>query len=199
LLAPATHPFAIDASPFRDEDGQWYLFFARDYLDTVDGRAGTALAVAPLKTMTEVGAPPRTVLRARYDWQRFQANRPMYGGVYDWHTLEGPCVLKRGGRYICFYSAGRWENETYGVDYAIAEHVLGPYSDGANARGPRVLRTIPGRLVGPGHNSVMTGPDGADWIVYHAWDAGMTSRRTFIQPLRWIREEGGLVPRLLAL
>jgi beta-xylosidase len=178
-------PFAIDAHPFQDDDGQWYLFFARDFLDVEKGRVGTALAVAPLKTMHELDGEPRTVLRARHDWQRFQVDRPMYGGVYDWHTLEGPAVRKHDGRYYCFYSAGRWENESYGVDYAVADHVLGPYSDAGNETGARVLRTIPGVLIGPGHNSIGTGPDGEDWIVYHAWDAAMTGRRMFVDRIEW--------------
>jgi len=25
---------------------------------------------------------------ARSNWQRFQANRSMYDGIYDWHTLK---------------------------------------------------------------------------------------------------------------
>src|SRR5262245_5104721 len=33
LLDPAPCPFAIDAHPFHDDDGQWYLFYARDFLD----------------------------------------------------------------------------------------------------------------------------------------------------------------------
>jgi beta-xylosidase len=188
LMDPDTCPFAIDASPFLDDDGRWYLFFAHDYLDEQDGRVGTALAMAPLKNMTELDGQARTVLRARHDWQRFQANRFMYDRVYDWHTLEGPAVCKREGRYYCFYSAGRWENETYGVDYAVADQVLGPYSDEGNASGPRVLRTVPGKLIGPGHNSLLTGPDGAEWIVYHAWDPGMTARRMFVERLIWTSE-----------
>ncbi|HWQ92831.1 MAG TPA: family 43 glycosylhydrolase, partial [Clostridia bacterium] len=42
LLDSAACPFAIDPHPFQDEDGSWYLFYARDYLDTKNGfRAGT--------------------------------------------------------------------------------------------------------------------------------------------------------------
>ena len=65
------------------------------------------------------------VARAQHEWQRFVSNRIMYGGVYDWHTIEGPCVRKHDGRYYCFFSSGRWENESYGVDYAVADHVHG--------------------------------------------------------------------------
>jgi len=182
-------PFAIDAHPFRDDDGRWYLFFARDFLDTEGGsRVGTGLAVAQMVSMTELKDAGRVVLRARHDWQRFESNRAIYNGTFDWHTLEGPFVRKHDGCYFCFYSGGRWENETYGVDYAVADHVLGPYSDGGNDAGPRVLRTVLGELIGPGHNSIVRGPDGEDHIVYHAWDVRMTARRMFIDRLVWTGE-----------
>jgi len=110
----------------------------------------------------------------------------MYGGVYDWHTIEGPCVRKRNGKYYCFFSAGRWENETYGVDFAVADNVSGPYTCDSNESGARVLRTVPGQVLGPGHNCLTTGPDGStDYIVYHAWDPKMTARRMFIDPIKW--------------
>lgn len=187
LVDPATCPFAIDASPFQDDDGQWYLFYAQDFLDTdTEVRAGTALVVDRLLTMTQLAGNPKPVLRARYDWQRFLVNRPMYGGVYDWHTLEGPCVRKHNDRYYCFYSGGRWETENYGVDYGVADQVMGPYSDTGNASGPRVLRSLPGHVLGPGHNSIAISPDGqAEYIVYHAWDTQMKSRRMCIDLLVW--------------
>ncbi|HYG34766.1 MAG TPA: glycoside hydrolase family 43 protein [Clostridia bacterium] len=190
LIDPTLCPFAIDPHPFQDEDGQWYLFYARDFLDFSDTvRAGTALAAARMSSMTQLEGPGTVVLRARSDWQRFQSSRPMYGRVWDWHTLEGPCVHKHDGRYYCFYSGGRWENETYGVDYGIAEHALGPYSDAGNETGPRVLHTIPQHVIGPGHNTLTAGPDGGtDYIVYHAWDKEMKARQMFIDRLVWTAE-----------
>ena len=188
LTNPFETPFAIDASPFRDDDGQWYLFWAEDFLDTEHGRAGTALVMDRLATPTRPAGEKRVVLRARHDWQRFIPDRVMYGARYDWHTLEGPSVLKRGGRYWCFFSAGRWEDETYGVDYAVADAVTGPYSDAGNDAGPRVLRTAKGSALGPGHNSFAESPSGADYIVYHAWDAAMTARRMFVDPIDWTAE-----------
>lgn len=175
--------FAIDAHAFQDDDGQWYLYYARDFLDT--DRPGTALVVDRLIDMTRLEGNPKTVLRATDDWQRYQAARTMYGGVYDWHTLEGPCVRKHDGRIYCFYSGGNWQNESYGLDYAVAEHPLGPYEGGGNPL-PRTLRTLPGKVLGPGHNSIVTGPDGVtDYVVYHAWDTAMTARRMCIDPLVW--------------
>lgn len=187
LIDPKSCPFAIDPSPFQDDDGQWYLFFAQDFLDTSDGiRAGTALVVDRLISMTRLAGEKRTVLRARNDWQRFLANRPMYGDVYDWHTLEGPCVRKHGDRYYCFYSGGRWETDSYGVDYGVADHVMGPYSDAGNELGPRVLRSMPGYVLGPGHNSITTGQNNqTEYMVYHAWDPRMEARRMCIDRLIW--------------
>jgi GH43 family beta-xylosidase len=43
-----------------------------------------------------------------------------------------------------------------------------------------------GNLLGPGHNSFTTGPDGTStWIVYHAWDPAQTARRMCIDRIEW--------------
>ena len=39
-------PFTIDAHPFRDDDGQWYLYYCRDFLDSGgEERVGTGIVV----------------------------------------------------------------------------------------------------------------------------------------------------------
>lgn len=186
LTNPYQCPFAIDPSPFQDDDGQWYLFYARDFLAASGGaRTGTGVVVDRLSSMTQLSGEERTVVRPRFNWQLFQKQRVMYGARYDWHTIEGPCVVKRGGRYWCLFSSGRWENETYGVDWAVADVIHGSWIyDGCDA-GPRLLSTVPGSLIGPGHNCIAQGPDGSDFIVYHAWDPAMTARRMFIERLDW--------------
>lgn len=189
LTSPGEVPFAIDPHPFQDADGRWYLFHARDFLDVVDDRgrdvrAGTALVASPLHGMIALGEDTRVVARARCDWQRFAAERPMYGELRDWHTLEGPCVVVRGGKYYCLYSGGCWESGSYGVDYVSADSVLDRWSDDGVESGPRVLRSVPGRVPGPGHCSVVAGPDaGTTYLCYHAWDVAMTARRLCIDEL----------------
>lgn len=187
ITNPFECPFAIDGSPFQDDDGQWYLFYARDFVDTANGlRAGTGVVADRLVDMTKLAGEERTVVRARHDWQRFLQDRIMYGARYDWHTIEGPCVVRREGRYWCLFSAGRWEDETYGVDWAVADSIHGPWLYEGTSDGARLLRTVPGEVLGPGHNCVAVGPDGhTDYIVYHAWDRAMTARRMFVDPLRW--------------
>ena len=189
LIPPERCSFAIDPHPFRDRDGHWYLFFAKDFLECAEGeRPGTALAFCRMESMTQLAPGETTVLRATMDWQRFEKDRPMYGGIWDWHTLEGPTVRYRNGKYYCFYSGGRWENSTYGVDYGVADKVTGPYRCDPHQSGPRVLRTTSSSVIGPGHNSILKGPDGSDYIVYHAWDREMKARRMMIDKLDWLPE-----------
>jgi arabinan endo-1,5-alpha-L-arabinosidase len=173
--------FAIDAHPFRDDDGCWYLYYARDVLE--GERVGTTIAVDRMVDMTRLEGRPRTLLHATGDWQVYRRGREMYGKVYDWHTLEGPFVRKRDGRYWLFYSGGAWQEPSYGVSCAVADHPLGPFEE--PRPGPTILQTVPGRVLGPGHNSIVTGPDGEDWLVYHAWDAQRTARRMCIDRLVW--------------
>ncbi len=181
VLAPDAR-FAIDPSPFRDTDGSWYLYYATDVLD--GERVGTSLVVDRLVAMDRLEGRARTVRRASADWQLFRAQREMYGAVYDWYTLEGPFVRLRDGRYHCFYSGGCWESDSYGVGLAVADHPLGPFAEQTSDE-PTVLRTVPRKVIGPGHNCVVAGPDGEDWIVYHAWDPQLTARRMCIDRLEW--------------
>ena len=180
--------FAIDPHPFRDVDGRWYLYFARDVLDAE--RVGTQLAVARLDRMTALVGGTETVLAPSADWQIFERDRPMYGARYDWHTLEGPTVRRHAGRYHCLYSGGSWQGPGYGVSWASAPGPLGPWTQtGAE----RLLRTVPGHVRGPGHNSVVTTPAGTDVLAYHAWDEAGERRQLCIDPLTWT-EDGPATP-----
>jgi GH43 family beta-xylosidase len=166
--------FAIDAHPFQDDDGQWYLFYARDYLEPPF--IGTGNAVDRLITMTSLSGRPARVLRPYAEWQLFERQRAEKGGV-DWYTVEGPFTLKRRGRYICLYSGGCWKDRDYGVAYAISDVPMGTggledrsYRDEDNRNGPTLLRTLPGEVIGPGHNSVVKAPNNvAELMVYHGW------------------------------
>jgi GH43 family beta-xylosidase len=54
----------------------------------------------------------------------------------------------------------------------------------------RPLLATTEQLVGPGHNSLTTAPDGTDVIAFHAWDSQLDRRRLH---LRHLHIEGGLV------
>ena len=178
--------FSIDAHPFRDPaDGRWYLFFATDYTD--DEPAGTGLAVAPLGDDMRPSGHARPVIRASADWQVYEHNRDYKGRVWKaWNCVEGPFVLHHAGKYFCLYSGGAWHTDNYGLGFATADTPMGPWRDDFAAHGPTVLRGKPDFVVGPGHNSVVMGPDGVTpFVVYHAWDKARTARRMCIDPLVW--------------
>ncbi len=179
-------PFSIDAHAFHDpQSGKWYLFFAKDFLDQ---RVGTAPAVAELADdMLSTVGPVKTVLRASADWQIFTRNRKMYGRTFDeWHTVEGPFIVLHDKRYYCFYSGGNWETPGYGVGFGVADAVTGPYTDTSDRDGAAVLHGGHDGLIGPGHNSIVVGPDDrTDFIVYHSWNKERTKRQMCVDPLVW--------------
>jgi beta-xylosidase len=112
---------------------------------------------------------------------------------YERGVNEAPTVIKRGGRYFLFYSAGWFESSkkdaSYCVNYAVAESLLGPY---IKSQRP-LLRTQPGKIYGPGHQCIVTLKGGAMWMLYHGWnDEGEPrygenpkGRILFMDRLRW--------------
>lgn len=185
ILVPQ-EAFNIDPHPFKDPaTGKWHLFFAKDFFD---GRAGTGLAMIGLNDdMVSTNGEIQTVARASADWQIFERNRDWYGKRWDaWHTLEGPTVLVHQERYYCLYSGGCWNTKNYGVGFAHADSINGPWIDDQDAQGASVLSAVPDHVLGPGHNSVVIAPDGkTDVIVYHAWDPAWTARKLCVDRLTW--------------
>jgi GH43 family beta-xylosidase len=179
-------PFAIDAHPFTAPDGSRWLFYATDFL--THSHIGTGTVADRLLDPETLAGAPRPITRALYDWQVYHPNRPEKGGV-RWHTVEGPFVLFRKGLYYQMYSGGNWQNPTYGVSYAVSATLEAPGEWAQAADGERVLpvlRTLPGQVIGPGHNSVVRGPDRRQlWCVYHRWDTERGERVMAIDPLDW--------------
>lgn len=171
--------FAIDPHPFLDVDGRSYLFYARDVLD--HPRPGTHLAVLPLAAPTSPAAEPVPVLAPHADWQIYERGRLMYGRRQDWHTLEGPSVIRRHGRLWMTYSAGAWTGPGYAVSWAVADDPLGPWTPAPPDALP-LLRTG-GELVGPGHNSLTTSPEQHDVIAFHSWNRQLTRRQMRLHKL----------------
>ncbi len=180
--------FSIDGHPFRDPDsGEWYFFFARDFLD-VD-RVGTGVSVVKLADdMVSVTGEVTTVATAIDDWQIYERNRSMYGGVYDWHTVEGPWVVKKDGLYYCFWSGSNWQSPNYGLGFSVAANPMGPWRDGGNQAGASVLNGKDNNLIGPGHCSVALAPDGETYfMIYHSWNPERTRRVICMDPIEWTK------------
>ncbi len=179
--------FSIDAHPFVDpRDAQPYLFFASDY--EKEEPTGTGIGVVALTDdMMYAASEVRTVVRASMPWQIYERNRDYKGRIWPtWNCVEGPFVVHHEGQYYCFYSGGAWYGADYGVEVAVADHPMGPWRDDRAARGPTVLKGIPEKVIGPGHCSLVFGPDDKTlFMVYHAWDVQRTKRRMCIDPIVW--------------
>jgi arabinan endo-1,5-alpha-L-arabinosidase len=183
--------FAIDAHPFRDVDGSWYLFFARDVLEGT--RPGTHLAATRLTSMTSTDGVTTAVLAPDADWQIYERARPMYGRVLDWYTLEGPNVIAVDGGYRLFFSGGSWEGDGYGVSMATAAHPLGPWLHSPSPTADVLSSEITG-LIGPGHNSILPRESELDLIAYHAWNDERTRRQMYVDRLAWAGGPPTLIP-----
>jgi arabinan endo-1,5-alpha-L-arabinosidase len=181
--------FAIDPHVFEDDDGTRYLFYATDFLTHT--RVGTGTAVDRMLDAFTLEGKPRAVTRPRFDWQIYDPNRLEKGGA-RWHTVEGPFVLKHKGLYYEMFSGGNWKNVTYGVSYAVSDAPLKDDEWSQACDGERafpILRTLPGKVIGPGHNSVVRGPDNRQlFCVYHRWNEDGASRVLSIDPLDWAGE-----------
>ncbi|HKP86691.1 MAG TPA: glycoside hydrolase family 43 protein [Blastocatellia bacterium] len=181
--------FAIDPHVFEDDDGGRYMFYATDFLTHT--HVGTGTVVDRMVDPFTLAGNPRPVTRARFDWQVYDPNRAEKGGV-RWHTVEGPFVLKRKGLYYEMFSGGNWKDITYGVSYAVTDDINTPDEWAQVADGRRVmpvLRTLPGEVIGPGHNSVVRGPDNMQlFCVYHRWAEDGSGRVLSIDRQDWAGE-----------
>lgn len=173
-----TESFAIDPHPYQDDDGAWYLYFARDVFDA--DRVGTHLAVGHLDQPSSLTSTI-AALEPNADWQIYQRARHIYGGVFDWHTLEGPSVVRRHGVLWMTFSGGAWTGPGYAVSWASATSPMGPWKHAH--RGSEVILESDATLIGPGHNSLVVAPDGTDRIAFHSWNADRTARQMHIAPI----------------
>jgi hypothetical protein len=149
----AIHVFDIDI--FVDSDNKPYLYMAK-------GETG-GVWVAPLdpKNLTHLLAPPKILFSfdSNRIWERSgDANERTY---YSW--IEGPWAFKRNGIYYLDFSASGTEWLTYATGVYTAKSPLGPFT--YMPQNP-LLRKTAGIVTGPGHGSVIQGPNGNWWQFY---------------------------------
>lgn len=169
----------IDASPFRDSDGQLYLYFKND------GNAarkpvqlwGQRLAPDGLSLAGE----PAPLLKAEKGWE---------GSL-----IEAPTMVHSEKGYDLFYSANdfAWQDNAalspYAFGYAACDGPLGPCR---HEKEP-VLHSFNAEgtcLSGPGHQAIFR--VGPRWFVaFHAWSATPSchkldwKRYLYVAPLLW--------------
>lgn len=96
-------------------------------------------------------------------------------------VTEGPFMIAHAGSYYLFYSGNSYANASYALGVAKCTSVTGPCTKPA---GPIVTSTS--TWVGPGHNSVVVGPGGDLYAVYHAWNAAHDARYPLVDQITWV-------------
>ncbi|WP_308160772.1 glycoside hydrolase family 43 protein [Cellulomonas sp. GbtcB1] len=162
---------SIDASPFVDLDGTPYLLWKNDG-NHVGVRSWIRVQQLSPDGSALVGDGPVDLITHDQPWEG--------------HLVEGPTVVARDGRYHLLYSANDYGSADYGVGWAVADALTGPWT---KPRDEPLMRSSP-EAAGPGHGCVVTADDGATWYVHHAWppDAvGSTfpGRQVWLTPLDW--------------
>src|SRR4051812_16922652 len=140
---------ALDPSPFVDRDGAAYLLWKTEGR----GKEPARLWVARLRDDgVALNGPPVALLRP---------DRPWEGSV-----VEGPSMVRAGGRYWLLYSANRWDTAAYAIGWASCVSPTGPCT---KAAGPALASG--GGMAGPGGQEAFTDSAGRLRLAYHAWSA----------------------------
>lgn len=147
---------AIDADIFIDDDGIPYVYFSRN--ETINGIGTGKLYAAKLKKdLSGLAGNPVPISQASQPWEKvnWEKNR----------CNEGAFVFKRNGIYYMTYSANDTGYEFYGVGVSTAKTPLGPWTKYKS--NPLMTTDTSKGISSPGHNSIVTAPDGNLYIIYH--------------------------------
>ena len=147
----------IDLSFFLDDDGKTYIFYSKDCsTNKVNGKkVSQSFGVEVSNDFTRLIGEPVLCTTPDVSWE-------LKSGGTIWN--EGPVVFKENGKYYMLYSANYYQSADYGVGYAVADSILGPYTK------PKSNCIISGNgetITGPGHCNVLT-VGGQRYVVYHA-------------------------------
>lgn len=159
---------AIDAHMYRDDDGKYYLYY-------VDVSLPNNIIVQPMENPATLSGEPEHLISPMKPWE-------MRGLV-----TEGPWMIKRNGTYYLMYSGSGADSKWYAIGYAISKSPVGPFKKHPG----NPIAKLGNGVFGPGHHSVVQGPDGNLWMVYHqkvSEEQGW-SRFLAIDPI-WFDEKG---------
>jgi hypothetical protein len=164
LVSQANLGGAIDPSVFTDADGAHYLLWKNDGNAIGTDTFLYAQRLSP-DGLSLLGSPAPLI----------HQDQPWEGSL-----VEAPVMWAHGGTYYLFYSANFFGDGSYATGYAVADSLFGPYTKPADP----FLHSEPG-VIGPGGPEIVLGPDGDPWMLYHTWNAALTSRNLDADNLEW--------------
>lgn len=144
--------WAIDATVLEHEN-QLYFIWAGWRNNNESNSGQQQLYIAKMKNPTTLEGKRKLISTPQYSWER--------------NINEGPNIVKRGGRTFLLFSAwGAWE-PGYCVGY-LELTGTNPMSKASWKKCETPLIEQSSIALAPGHNCVVSAPDGSLWMVYHA-------------------------------
>jgi beta-xylosidase len=169
---------AIDGHVFIDDDQTPYFYYDKDCSENkVNGHHESHIYVGKLDdTLTKIIGEVKLVVKPEQEWET-------NSGLYRWN--EGPFVIKHKEKYYMTYSANFYASKEYSIGYAVSNHPMGPF---VKASENPILSYVENKVSGPGHNSIIKGPDGNLYCVYHVhtnYHIPSENRQVFIDLLEF--------------
>jgi beta-xylosidase len=129
----------IDQFVFRDDDGQYYIYYGGWGHCNIARLSADLLSIIPFD------------------------DGELYKEITPEHYVEGSFVIKRNGKYYFMWSEGDWTGSEYSVAYAIGDSPVGPFK-----RIGKILQQDLTIAKGAGHHSLLKLPGTEEWyIAYH--------------------------------
>jgi len=138
----------IDNSLFIDDDGTPYMFY-------VVINKGFSIYVAELESDL-LSIKPNTAtfcIRPQQRWEKMEGK-----------VNEGPSIIKHKGTYFLLYSGNGYTSQKYGIGYATAKSIRGPWKKSPN----NPILQFPRGLAGSGHGAPFYDKRGRLHYVFHA-------------------------------
>lgn len=144
---------SIDAVPVTDENGNRYMLWKED--GNSRNKPTPIWAQRLSDDGTKLVGEMKELIRNDQPWER--------------NLVEGPFVVKRGDTFYLFYSGAGCCGAgcTYVLGVARSKKLLGPWEK--SPANPLIADNQAWRC--PGHGSIVSTPDGRDYLLYHAYDA----------------------------
>lgn len=170
----------IDPAPFVDSDGSAYLYVSTDRACPAASTSCTSANSTLKPTISVIPLAPSLLAASGARQPLFSADQPWEQAPWA-PVVEGPWMEKHNGTYYLFYSGGAWTG-AYGMGYATLASPIGPAT---KAPGNPILSGT-SQVFSPGGGSTVIGPDGGDWLLYHARVGGYAQpRQLFLDPVIW--------------
>lgn len=158
----------IDQFVFKDDDGQYYMYYGGWGHCNMVKMAPDLLSIVPF------------------------ADGTIYKEVTPENYVEGPFMMKHNGKYYFMWSEGGWGGPDYKVAYAIADSPFGPFK-----REREILQQDVNIATGAGHHSVVKGAGTDEWyMIYHRRpleETDANSRATCIDRM-YFDKDGKILP-----